>query len=72
MDIRFTIGIDPTVHSCRAVETLEPGEYEFVCTVPGCQYRRLIRSDGTTVVENPDDSVIHTGFTAPPSITNKN
>lgn len=70
MDILFDL--DSNIHQCRAVETLEPGEYEFVCTVPGCDYRLLIRSDGTTAVENPDDSVTHTGFAAPESITNKN
>ena len=68
MDIRIYIDDKRPVHKCRAVDTLEPGELEFVCTYPGCNYSRLFRADGSTVVINPDDSVIHTGASTPDSI----
>lgn len=68
MDIRIYIDDKRPVHKCRAVDTLEPGELEFVCTHPACNYSRLFRRDGSTVVINPDDSVIHTGASTPDSI----
>ena len=68
MDIRIYIDDKRPVHKCRAVDTLEPGELEFVCTYPGCNYSRLFRADGSTVVINPNDDVIHTGASAPDSI----
>ena len=68
MDIRFITSDKRPVHQCRSIDTLEPDEYEFACTIPGCNYRRLLRSDGSTVVVNPDDSVIHTGASSPDSI----
>ena len=48
MDIRIYIDDKRPVHKCRAVDTLEPGELEFVCTYPGCNYSRLFRADGST------------------------
>lgn len=68
MNIRFYVTDARPVHQCMAVDTLESGEIEFVCTVPGCNYSRLFRRDGSTVVINPDDSVIHTGASTPDSI----
>lgn len=72
MDIRIYIDDARPVHQCRAVDTLEPGEFEFVCTVPDCNYSRLFRRDGSTVVINPNDDIIHTGASTPDSIDFKN